>query len=236
MNQEERREIKKGGRPSRRKDIAGMRSGRLVALEPTDQTRRGSILWRCRCDCGNEVLIEGYRISKGIVKSCGCSRRRKNMKDVTGQRFGRLTAICRLDEKRGTNYLWLCQCDCGKEVRTTVNALLSGNSKSCGCGRVDAMKRNIEKYGTVVDHVRLIDGTCVDKLERKGLQKNNTSGYTGVQVRGNKWIAIITFKKKVYYLGTYSKLEDAVRVRRQAEERLFGEFLEWYYDCFSKDG
>lgn len=94
----------------------------------------------------------------------------------------------------------------------------------------------MEQHGTVADHARLIDGTNVDLIEKKGLRKNNTSGHTGVQARGNKWIAVITFKKKVYYLGIYQKLEDAVRVRKQAEERLFGEFLEWYYDNFPPKG
>lgn len=32
-----------------------------------------------------------------------------------------------------------------------------------------------------------------------------------------------------YYLGTFTKVEDAVEARKQAEERIFGEFLEWYY-------
>ena len=63
----------------------------------------------------------------------------------------------------------------------------------------------------------------------KKLRADNTSGYTGVQSDHGRWRAVITFKKKVYYLGTYDKLEQAVQVRQQAENRLFGEFLDWYY-------
>lgn len=210
-------------------DITGMRSGMLVAIERTDQKKRSCTLWRCRCDCGKDILLEPYKIRNQIVRSCGCQRGVKRIKDLTGQRFGRLTALYRLDKMRGSSYLWQCRCDCGKEVQTTANSLLSGNSKSCGCGRVDAVKRTTQKYGTVADHVHLIDGTCVEKLGRRGLQRNNTSGYTGVQARGNKWIAMITFKKKVYYLGIYAELEEAVRARRLAEERLHGEFLDWYH-------
>lgn len=66
-------------------------------------------------------------------------------------------------------------------------------------------------------------------------RSDNTSGYTGAQARGGKWVALITFKKKVYYLGSYSRLEDAVQVRKQAENRMFGEFLKWYYDLYGKD-
>lgn len=215
-------------------DITGQRSGKLVALCPTAQKRRGATLWKCRCDCGKEVLTEAYKIRNQKILSCGCTRTEKKIKDITGQRFGKLVALHRLEEKRGSNYYWLCQCDCGKQTRITANALLSGNTKSCGCGRVQAVLKTNEKYGTVADHVSLIDGTCVEKIARTGLQKNNTSGYTGVQARGNKWIAIITFKKKVYYLGTYTRLEDAVQVRKKAENLLFGEFLDWYYENYPK--
>lgn len=211
-------------------DITGMRSGLVTAVEPTGERRNGNVIWRCRCDCGRELYAEAYKITRQRVKSCGCVRGQKRRKELAGQRFGRLTVVQRLDEKRGSNYVWLCRCDCGNEMKATTNALLSGNTKSCGCGRVDAVRQTVETHGTVADHVRLVDGTCVEKLEHKGLQRNNTSGCTGVQARGSKWIALITFKGKVHYLGIYSRKEDAVRARRQAEEQLFGTFLDWYYE------
>lgn len=213
-------------------NITGVRSGKLVVIEPTTEKRRGATLWRCRCDCGNELLTEAYKIRSQKVLSCGCTRTEKKIKDLSGQRFGKLVALQRCNEKRGTTFLWLCQCDCGTQLKVSANALLSGNSKSCGCKRIEAIQKTIEKYGTVANHVTLIGGTCVEKISRTGLQKNNTSGYTGVQSRGNKWIAIITFKRKVYYLGIYAKLEDAVQVRKKAEGMLFGEFLDWYYENF----
>ena len=74
-----------------------------------------------------------------------------------------------------------------------------------------------------------MDGTCVDCLERGRLQKNNSSGCTGVQARGDKWIAVITFKKKVHYLGIFETKEEAIRVRKEAEKHYFGTFLEEYY-------
>lgn len=36
------------------------------------------------------------------------------------------------------------------------------------------------------------------------------------------------FKKKCYYLGGYSRLEDAAKARAEAEEKVFGDFLKWY--------
>lgn len=122
-------------------DITGMRSGMVVALKPTEEKRRGATLWLCRCDCGKEFFTEGYKISGGVIKSCGCLRGRHRMKDITGQRFGRLTALRRLNKKIGTSYAWLCRCDCGRLTEVSANALLKGGTKSCGCKKTDALRR-----------------------------------------------------------------------------------------------
>ena len=133
-------------------DITGLRSGKLTAIRPTSEKRRGCTLWLCRCDCGREVQEEAYKIRAKRVLSCGCSRKGQGMKDLSGQRFGRLTALERTSEKIGSSYLWLCRCDCGKEVLISTNALLCGGTKSCGCGKIMKLRdraKNLEgkKFG-----------------------------------------------------------------------------------------
>ena len=119
--------VRKRGRPA--VDIAGQRSGKVVALERSEQVRRGVHLWLCRCDCGKEFYTEAYRIRNGSLQSCGCSRNAHKRKDLAGQRFGKLIAVRRLDEKRGRNasYLWLCRCDCGREIKASTDNLLKGS-------------------------------------------------------------------------------------------------------------
>jgi hypothetical protein len=60
----------------------------------------------------------------------------------------------------------------------------------------------------------------------KGIISNNTSGATGViwNKRLNKWQSRITVDKKDIYLGSYNNFEDAVKARKEAEEKYFGEF------------
>lgn len=53
-----------------------------------------------------------------------------NIRDKTGQRFGRLFVLHR-DEGRRLH--WICQCDCGEIVSVQSNNLASGNTSSCGC-------------------------------------------------------------------------------------------------------
>lgn len=55
------------------KDMTGSRFGRLVAIEPTEKRdHRGVVYWRCKCDCGNETIVNGNFLRRGVTKSCGC--------------------------------------------------------------------------------------------------------------------------------------------------------------------
>jgi hypothetical protein len=54
--------------------------------------------------------------------------------DLTGQRFGRLTALRRSVNKRKNGAaIWVCLCSCGTEVNIGSSDLRTGNSRSCGC-------------------------------------------------------------------------------------------------------
>lgn len=66
--------------------------------------------------------------------------------DLTGQRFGRLTAIRYLKPRQGERLgRWECRCDCGQEALCTSGNLRRGNSTSCGCKRFES--RNKIKAG-----------------------------------------------------------------------------------------
>lgn len=57
--------------------------------------------------------------------------------DRTGQRFGRLVAVERVGKTARRQSLWRCQCDCGNTHIVETTKLANGNTKSCGCHRVD---------------------------------------------------------------------------------------------------
>ena len=60
----------------------------------------------------------------------------------------------------------------------------------------------------------------------KGIRNNNTSGFTGVTWREDmqKWTAQIAVNGKVHHLGSFSLIEDAIKARKEAEEKYFGEY------------
>lgn len=55
--------------------------------------------------------------------------------DITGQKFGKLTAIKRLYYTGNYRYKWLFRCECGRELIIDRNSAYTGNTKSCGCIR-----------------------------------------------------------------------------------------------------
>jgi hypothetical protein len=56
-------------------------------------------------------------------------------KDLTGKKFGHLTALEPVERQEPSNkcYFWKCRCDCGNIHIVNMNNLQMGNTKSCGC-------------------------------------------------------------------------------------------------------
>jgi hypothetical protein len=124
-------------------DLSGQRFGRLVALERAGK-KGGRCLWLCRCDCTEMINVSTGDLRSGHTQSCGCFQSeiasQLSQKDLTGQRFGRLVALCPLEHRKENlplSVLWVCQCDC-KNLRVAVSHnLLRGYIKSCGCLQID---------------------------------------------------------------------------------------------------
>ena len=142
--------------------------------------------------------------------------------DITGRRFGRLTAQYPTDrrDKKGS-VIWHCRCDCGNEVDVAYNSMMYANQISCGCRR----KEHDKELGTLLTHVA---GTSIDAIKSKKIPTDNTSGYKGVYLVRGKYMAKIVFQKKQYFLGTYNTIEDAAKARKEAEEILFDGVAEHY--------
>ena len=56
-------------------DETGNRYNRLTVIEraPTPKGKYGG-WWKCKCDCGNEVLVASSSLRKGLTNSCGCMK------------------------------------------------------------------------------------------------------------------------------------------------------------------
>lgn len=150
---------------SDRHDLTGMRFTRLQAIRrvensaPSPSSPAGHIRYLCKCSCGKEITVYSSALVAGLTCSCGCLQReraKENVKDLTGKIFGRLTVL-RRDIENTTNRKakWIVQCSCGNGRMFSVpgSALLSGNTRSCGCLKRELSSLNNLKW---TDEERMI--------------------------------------------------------------------------------
>ncbi|MZK54155.1 hypothetical protein [Clostridium beijerinckii] len=60
------------------KDLRGKVFGRLVAIEIVGRNKSRSVIWKCKCECGNECEVVSDRLLQGETKSCGCITKELN--------------------------------------------------------------------------------------------------------------------------------------------------------------
>ncbi|MDY7303989.1 hypothetical protein UN728_03745 [Streptococcus suis] len=77
-------------------DITGHRFGELTVVERSQYTGR-EVFWKCRCDCGREIITRGSSLRNGSSTTCDCSRVRhaktgnaKRTHGFTGERLYRV--------------------------------------------------------------------------------------------------------------------------------------------------
>ena len=189
------------------------RFGRLVAIELTKKNNRSA--WLCQCDCGNTKIVRADHLQSGAVKSCGClnaekkKERFKDMTDFENDNF----KVLKKAKSHNQRVQWLCLCKhCGNT--TVLNSSEIAKTKSCGC----------LKKGASAEYMAQIRD--FESLKSTKPTKKNTTGVRGVYVRNRrgtrKYQAFINVNKKAKYLGTFDTIEEAAKVRKQAERDFWG--------------
>lgn len=117
----------------------GVPDSRLMVIKRVENNSRGQARWLCKCECGNEIIVEGRDLRNGHTKSCGCLQKERaseaSFVDIKNKKFGKLTALYPLQEERGHDkvVIWHCICECGNEINVPGTYLRNGNTQSCGC-------------------------------------------------------------------------------------------------------
>lgn len=73
-------------------DMTGQKFGRLTVIEYSHANKQGNSMWKCRCDCGTEIIARGADLKSHNTSSCGCfrselSRNRITKHSMTGTRI-----------------------------------------------------------------------------------------------------------------------------------------------------
>lgn len=221
------------------KDLTGMRFGKLqvIALDHTSDRA----YWICKCDCGNTKIVPGNELQKMHVKSCGClmnsqNRRKHNVFDLNGSYGIGWTVNTNKefyfdleDYEKISGYTWreFCVGDYGY--------IVSGILRTGKMLRMHRLILNADK-NLVVDHInhnvrdnrksnlRAVsqENNCMNKK----VQSNNKSGTAGVyyDIKCNRWISQLKLNGIYAHRKRYKTKEEAVKARKEAEEKYFGEF------------
>lgn len=211
-------------------ELVGKEYKGFKVLDYKRENKKSYLLVQCP-KCGQEKWMRKDTIDKPNVVSCGCYNNSHNLrktKDLRGNKIGRLTVIEPTTDRDKNNgsVIWKCKCECGNITYVSAYNLGRKAVRSCGCLGTENSRKNGTVAAVNIKTNFCADGTNVKRLMAKR-PKNNTSGYKGVTwVKDKeKWCAQIVFKGKRYYLGYYEKKEEAVEARKEAEEKLFGTYL-----------
>ena len=70
-------------------DLSGQRFGRLVATKAAGVDSSG-LRWRCQCDCGNAVVVQGRKLREELTRSCGCLQREVATANILREHWRRI--------------------------------------------------------------------------------------------------------------------------------------------------
>ena len=114
------------------------------------------------------------------------------VKDITGNKYGRLTVICQCGNRRSqvngkTVTMWKCICDCGKTVVVPKYALTSGSTRSCGCLKADNNRNTWTTHGMSKTRLYRIWRSMKDRCYNKSSPAYQYYGGKGIKMC-DEWI------------------------------------------------
>lgn len=178
-------------------DEIGNKYGFLTPIELT-KDKNGRTAWLCKCDCGNTKIVRGSDLRTGRITTCGrncpLKKERSGYIDETGNIYGYLTVLYRVENSNCNKIMWHCKCLCGRECNVAGTDLRSGNQKSCGC-----MKSKGEFL--------ILQWLSTHQIEyQKEYKFQELTGYNGGQLRfdfgifkNNKLTGLIEYQGEQHY-------------------------------------
>jgi hypothetical protein len=200
-------------------DRTGQIFGKLTVVEQAGRDGLKKVLWRCRCECGNETVIPSGSLVTGNTASCGCivpnfkhggwknasyntwramMRRCYNKQDKDYPRYGGLGVTVCGSWHEYLNFVADMGEPKGDETLDRINTYGNYEPSNCRWAGVKTQNRNVR------------------------VRASSKTGYIGVASTGKKFFAKITANKKVYYSKVCLTLEEAAAARKELERKYWG--------------
>lgn len=215
----------------------------VISFYKTVVPRKGykKYLWLCQCDCGKQTIVKDRNLRSGDTKSCGCLRYGKH--DIGNDNHKKKRNYNNDYEIKGEYTIgytidgdtFLIDTEDLKRIKEhNWHKQIAGNRQGYIIGHGTSLHRFIMNCpkGYMVDHInhdktdnrksnlRIV--TPAQNNYNHSLQRNNTTGVTGVYQINGKWTAKIQVNYKQINIGTFLTKEEAVEARKAAEEKYFG--------------
>lgn len=227
-----------------REDLSGRRFGKLKVIEQAEDiiesNGRHRAAWLCKCECGKQKIVVTKSLKNKETRSCGCFAR--EMLSITHKKYNTydLSGEYGIGYTSNTNkafYFDLEDYDkikdyCWRENKQGYLVAYNNNHKEIIMHRlimdcysenqIDHQKHN--KLDNRKEMLRIV--TNQQNSLNSPVQINNKSSVTGVHFEKNtrKWYTYISYKNKRIFLGRYDSFNDAVKIRKEAEEKYFGKY------------
>lgn len=239
-------------------EMIGKKFGRLLVKSEVGKDSKGVYVYECKCDCGKVHIVNGCKLRSGEVKSCGCLK--KELLALRSKKIIKWEVIDENTVKGTTNNLGgidfyidyedfdKCKDICWSAQYSERSHTYYIHGKTTYSGQCEYLHRFIlelsKEDDVIVDH-KNHDGTNNKKKNlRIGTRSQNAmnmakfnvteSGCHGVSwnEKINKWVVEIWENKNRRYLGFYSDLKEAIKVRKKAEIKYF---KDWSYENSVKE-
>ena len=200
-------------------DRTGQVFGKLTVMKQAGRDKLKKVLWRCRCECGQETTVVAGSLVTGNTTSCGCivpnfkhggtgkssyntwramMRRCYNCDDKDYPRYGGKGVVVYSAWHDYAAFVL----DMGEPSGTkTLDRINSGGNYEPG-------------------NVRWATPTVQARNIR--VPKTSKTGIVGVVFHNCYYYATITVQKKKYYSKVCSSLEDAAAARKELERLHWG--------------
>jgi hypothetical protein len=198
-------------------DRVGQKFGKLLVLEQAGRNELKKVLWKCKCECENEINVAAGSLVTGNTTSCGCVipnfkhggtgkgsfntwkamiRRCTKTHDKDYPRYGGAgVTVC----TRWLNYINFSS-DMGEpngdETLDRINVYGNYEPTNCRWAGIKVQNRNVK------------------------IRANSKTGVIGVSItHTGKYMAKVTVGKKAYYSKCFNIIEEAAAARKELEAK-----------------